>query len=173
MYSPDIRHLWRIIYWNRWWWNNFSVIYSIVDSNWLNSVRHSLSVKTGTLVFAYDSKIIVLSAKWDSRTHQSKYSITWSDELPPYDDITAVLCIPITNDADDVNRSHSKPFRYGIMDNCVLGCCWHSDWIRFRKMSADHDSRSSDHITTMVPRTSPKHSITQRKEANRWDLCYV
>lgn len=75
---------------------------SIVDGNWLNSVRYSLYVKTGTLVFAYETKIIVLSSKWDSRSHQSKYSITWSDELPPYDDITAVLCIPIPNETDEV-----------------------------------------------------------------------
>lgn len=60
-------------------------------------------MKTGTLVFAFRSKIIVLSLKWNNHLQQSKYSITWSDELPPYDDITAVLCLPITNEAEEVN----------------------------------------------------------------------
>lgn len=78
------------------------MIISISDENWLNTVYFSLSVKTGTLVFAYESKIIVLSMKWNSHLRQSKYSITWSDELPPYDNITAVLCLPITNEAEEV-----------------------------------------------------------------------
>lgn len=84
----------------------FRVIF--LDSNWLNRVRYTLSVKTGSLVFAHETKIIVLSMKWDSRIHQSKYSITWSDELPPYDNITAVLCIPITNDSDEVNNFEAR-----------------------------------------------------------------
>lgn len=79
------------------------VFVTFSDSNWLNRVCYTLSVRTGTLVFAYQTKIIVLSIKWDSRTHQSRYTITWSDELPPYDNITAVLCIPITN-GDEVNK---------------------------------------------------------------------
>lgn len=78
------------------------------DGNWLNSVRYTLSVKTGTLVFAHQTKIIVLSLKWDLRSNQSKYSITWSDELPPYDDITAVLCLPITTEADEVIKFSLK-----------------------------------------------------------------
>lgn len=81
-------------------------IFAILDSNWLNSVRYSLSMKTGTLVFAYASKVIVLSIKWDSYLRQSKYSITWSDELPPYDNITAVHCLPIANDADEASELH-------------------------------------------------------------------
>lgn len=72
------------------------------ESNWLNAVCFTLSVKTGTLVFTYETKIIVLTLKWDSRSRQSKYSITWSDELPPSDSITAVQCIPITNESDEV-----------------------------------------------------------------------
>ncbi|XP_031628669.1 rab3 GTPase-activating protein regulatory subunit [Contarinia nasturtii] len=84
------------------------------DSNWLNSVRYTLSVKTGCLVFAYRTKIIVLSLKWDSRLHQSKYSITWSDELPPYDDITAVLCLPITNEAEEIVAGILIGFNSGL-----------------------------------------------------------
>lgn len=76
----------------------------ISESNWLNSVCFALSMKTGTLVFAYQTKIIVLSLKWDSRLHKSKYTITWSDELPPYDEITAIQCLPITNEDEKVNN---------------------------------------------------------------------
>lgn len=76
--------------------NNNNLI--IPDSNWLNAVQYSLSTRTGTLVFAYETKIIVLSNKWDTRLHQFRYSITWSDELDRYDDITAILCLPIANE---------------------------------------------------------------------------
>lgn len=74
----------------------------ITENNWLNVVHYSLSTRAGTLVFAYETKIIVLSNKWDLRTRQFKYSITWSDELERFDDITAVLCLPIAGDADEV-----------------------------------------------------------------------
>lgn len=66
-------------------------------------MHYSLSTRAGTLVFAHETKIIVLSNKWDSRSQQFKYSITWSDELERFDDITSVLCLPIASDADEVH----------------------------------------------------------------------
>lgn len=69
----------------------------------MNLVHYSFTTKTGTLVLAYQAKIIVLSNKWDSRSNQYKYSITWSDELTPYDEITAVLCLPIPNENNEVS----------------------------------------------------------------------
>lgn len=153
-----------------------SIYCHISDSNWLNNVCYTLSVKTGTLVFAYESKIIVLSKKWDSRSQQSKYSITWSDELPPYDDITAVLCLPIANETDKVkiNEFKFKTFQYESMCNKLFaGCCWHSCWIHLRKVSADYDTRSSYHIAAMVSGACAKYSIAQRKESHRRNLCYV
>lgn len=74
------------------------------ESNWLNVVQYSLSTRAGTLVFAHETKIIVLTNKWDSRTRQFKYAITWSDELERFDDITAVLCLPIAADTDEVGE---------------------------------------------------------------------
>lgn len=82
----------------------------IVDKNWLSAVQYSLSTSSGTLVFAHETKVIVLSNKWDSRSHQSRYSITWSDELPLYDNITSVLCLPFPNEAEEV--SLVLTFRY-------------------------------------------------------------
>lgn len=82
----------------------------ISDNNWLSAVQYSLSTKTGTLVFAYETKIIVLSNRWESRSHQFKFSITWSDELAPYDNITAVLCLPFANEAEEVNSNANHLF---------------------------------------------------------------
>lgn len=91
------------------------------DNNWLSAVQYSLSTRTGTLVFAYETKIIVLSNKWDSRSHQSRYSITWSDELPLNDSITAVLGLPLVNEAEDVSlvwayRIQMNRFRIECID---------------------------------------------------------
>lgn len=86
----------------------FTKTFKIADNNnWLSAVQYSLSTSSGTLVFAYETKIIVLSNKWDSRSHQSRYSITWSDELPLYDNITSILCLPLSSEASDVSLAHS------------------------------------------------------------------
>lgn len=104
------------------------MILILTESNWLNSVRFTLSVKTGTLVFAYETKIIVLSLKWDSRSRQSKYTITWSDELPPSDSITAVQCIPITTESDEVcirtMWTNEFPYKDWINTNRFLFRLW-------------------------------------------------
>lgn len=83
------------------WWLFFLLR---TENNWLNVVHYSLSTRSGTLVFAYETKIIVLTNKWDTRTRQFKYSITWSNELERYDDITSVLCLPFASDGDEVNN---------------------------------------------------------------------
>lgn len=147
----------------------------ISDNNWLNTVTYSLSMKTGTLVFAFRSKIIVLSLRWNNHLHQSKYTITWSDELPPYDNITAIQCLPITNEVDEVKLiTFTKFFWKQIKSNkYFLGSRWYSYWIYFGKMSADNDARQSNLITAMVRGTSAKHSITKRKEIHRRNLCDV
>lgn len=148
----------------------------ISDNNWLNTVTYSLSMKTGTLVFAFRSKIIVLSLRWNNHLHQSKYTITWSDELPPYDNITAIQCLPITNEVDEVRLTTFTNFSWHqikFKKKYFLGSRWYSYWIHLWKVSADNDARQSNLITAMVRRTSAKHSITKRKEIHRRNLCDV
>lgn len=79
---------------------------SNADDNWLNVVCYSLSTKSGTLAFAHQRKIIVLSNQWDTKLQQFKYSIVWSGELDDTtdDEITAIACLTVTTEQNEVNN---------------------------------------------------------------------
>lgn len=75
----------------------------ILDENWLNVVCYSLSTKCGTLAFAHQYKVIILSNQWDSTLQQYKYSCFFSGCLKKSPTpITSIHCLPITNEQKNV-----------------------------------------------------------------------
>lgn len=95
---------------------------NISDDNWLNVVCYSLSTKSGTLAFAHQRKIIVLSNQWDTKLQQFKYSIVWSGELEcaTDDEVTAIACLTVTNEQNEVSDCDKSVRAKNLYFVCVF-----------------------------------------------------
>lgn len=67
------------------------------SDNWLSNCSVSVSPTGEIIVLAHRTRIVVLTAKWDSNAVLNQYHVTFSDSLETLDDITAVLCLPIAS----------------------------------------------------------------------------
>nr|CAI5849688.1 unnamed protein product [Callosobruchus analis] len=76
------------------------------SDSWLQLCEVSVSPTGDLIVIAYERKIVVLSAKWNSQLSANDYVLTHSSTVHNYDKVKAILCLPVLGESQ---HSHVGP----------------------------------------------------------------
>lgn len=85
------------------------------SESWLQTCEISVCPTGDVIALARQTRLIVLSSKWDSNLSSTQYQISFSSIPHENDVITAVLCLPIvgqTQNSDVCNQYMNQHYYY-------------------------------------------------------------